>query len=315
MASFGLSPNEMGDVFDNLFEAAQLTNRQFTSREKSLYLNLAQTEIINTRFTPDANTKGKGFESDSKRLLDLSSLVTANVVYLKANGDFVRGTPYNGALRNNDKTEQGISNNETSYGTLSEAEDMKYGVLAELENEVLFIVSENCDISQGSGSAKVWRYNVKIEDITHSNYMNLIYNSLKNPFADLVWRREFGSMIRNITRNTNNFRSTNALRVASDTTILNPSINGIWKYDGSNKRIVQLMPGVDWDIEKYNIIYVRRPANIVVDYNNPSNQIYCELHPHIHYEVVQVAVRKAISAIIPAEQKYQVAQNENVHNE
>lgn len=60
---------------------------------------------------------------------------------------------------------------------------------------------------------------------------------------------------------------------------------------------------------------MKRPQDITVDYQNPLNQKDCELHPHVHIEIVEIAVRKAIAALIPAQQKYQVQQNENVHNE
>lgn len=314
-----MTANEMGDTFSLLYEAATLTNRQFNSREKSLFLNLAQKELLDTRFTPDANSKGKGFESDSKRVLDLTSLVRSNVLYFKDNNDFVRGTYRNGALRNPDKDIEGIltepstdfTGNPSGYGYVGEADDIKYGVLVELQDEVLHVISENCDMSYGDGTNKEWRYNVQVQEMPNDMYNTFIYNGLKQPYLDLVWRREYGSTIPGgITRNTNNFRSSKAPRVTADNTTTSPAINSAWGFNGSRKRIVQLIPGKNWEVEKYNVYYVKKPTDIVVDYNSPNKQIHCELHPHIHPEVIKIAVRMATAAIVPAEQKYQLTDAE-----
>lgn len=307
-----MTANEMGDALSLLYEAATLTNRQFNTREKSLFLNLAQKEFVDSRFTPDANIKGKGFESDPKRTLDLAPLVKNNVLYFKEANDFVRGTYKNGAKRNPDKSIEGINYVTNTYGTVTDAEDAKYGVLTELDNEILHIISENCDISIGSGTAKEWRYNVKVKEISENMYNDTIYNALQNPYLDLVWRLEFGSTIPgNITRNTNNFRSSNAARsIVSDSTAITPIINPARKFDDTTKRIVQLIPGLSWDVEKYNVYYVKRPTDIVVDYVAPNKQVGCDLHPHVHMEIVKIAARMATAAIIPAEQKYQITDAE-----
>lgn len=309
-----MTANQMGDAVELLYEGAAVTNRQFNSREKSYYLNSAIKRFVDTRMFPDGNIKGKGFEADAKRILDLSPLLsTTTVVYLKENNDFVRGTYKNGCLRNQDKDNEGITNNGSSntYGTVSEAEDMKYGVLVELPNDVLYIVTENCDTIIGSGTNRKWRYNVKVAEIPNGNYIDNVYNSFKNPNFDLVWRREYGSSVpSSLTRNTNDFRSSNSARVANDATIISPAINATYDFKGLNKRIVQLIPSKNWDIAKYNVFYIREPRTVVVDYNNPTNAVDCDLHPHVHQEICELAVSLMVASIIPANQKYQVTENE-----
>lgn len=317
-----MTSNEMGNTFELLYEAATLTNRQFNAREKSLFLNLGVKMFIDTRVFPDMNVKGKGFEADPKRILDLAPLIgTTSDLYFRESGDFVRGTYKNGALRNPDKDVEGITNNQTTYGTVTDAEDMKYGVLVELKDEVLYIVSEDCDLSYGSGANKEWRYNVRVDNIPHSDYINMVYNDLKNPYRDLVWRREYGSAlpasIIAATRNTVEFRSSATPRThfASPPVGSMVLINTNWYFDGTRKRIVQLIPGKGWDIEKYNVTYIKEPKAIVVDYVRPDKQVNCELHPHVHQEIVELALRKALEATIPAVQKYQVTDKESKEQE
>ena len=310
-----MTANQMGDAVELLYEGAAVTNRQFNSREKSYYLNSAIKRFVDSRMFPDGNIKGKGFEADAKRILDLSPLLsTTTVVYLKENNDFVRGTYKNGCLRNNDKDNEGVVDNQNNYGTVSEAEDMKYGVLVELPNDVLYIVSDNCDTTIRSGNQKKWRYNVKVAEIPNNNYIDNVYNSFKNPNFDLVWRREYGSSLPTSlinSRNTNNFRSSNAARsIVNDITTTTPAINVAYKFNGENKRILQLIPAKNWDVAKYNVFYIREPRQVVVDYNNPTNAIDCDLHPHVHQEICELAVSLMVASIIPAQQKYQVTENE-----
>ena len=317
-----MTANEMGNTFEVLYEAATLTNRQFNAREKSLFLNLGTKMFVDTRVFPDMNTKGKGFESDSKRILDLVPLLASTTdLYLRERGDFVQGTYLNGALRNNDKSVEGITSNQTTYGTVTDADDIKYGVLVELKDEILYIVSENCDLSSGDGNNKEWRYNVRVDNIPHAQYINTVYNDLKNPFKDLVWRREYGQSLPTslVTagRNTVDFRSSATPRTYFNITpigTLVPIASG-WYFDGTRKRIVQLIPGSEWKVEKYNIFYIKSPNTIVVDYNRPDKQVNCDLHPHVHQEIVELAVRKAVEASIPAIQKYQVTDKESKEQE
>jgi len=318
-----MTANSMGDSLQLLFEASTGTNRQFNSREKSFFLNMGMTDFINKRTFPDGNTKQKGLESDNKRILDLAPLLgTTSDLYFKIRdiggtnyGDFVRGTYVNGAMRNPDKDADGITDNETTYGTITDAEDMKYGVLVELRDEVLFIVSQNCDLSYGTGTNKQWRYNVRVDNIPNELYNDQIYNSFKQPYFDLVWKKEFGKSLPTSLlsyRNTNEFRSSTAARNSSTTT---PLINPDWYFNGTRSRILQLLPGKGWEVEKYNVTYIKKPNEIVVDYVRPDKQVHCELHPQVHYEVIQLALRFAAEAIIPSIQKYQVVDKENKENE
>ena len=313
-----MTANNMGNEFMLMYEAATLSNRQFNSREISVFLNIGQKIFMDTRIFPDMNTKGKGFEADAKRILDVAPLLANSMdIYLRDNGDFVRGTYKNGALRNSDKDIEGIINNSNSYGTVTDADDIKYATLIELKDEILYIVAENCDLSFGDGTDREWRYNVEVKHTTQAEYMNLVYNDLKNPYLDLVWRMEYGqslpSSIVVAGRNTSEFRSTLASR-----TIPNESgktLNTQWYFDGTRKRIVQLVAGKNWNVEKYSISYIREPREIKVDYNRPDQQVHCELHPHTHREVIEIAVRKACEATIPAIQKYQVSDKETKENE
>ena len=311
-----MTANEQRDLFVLLSNMSSLTNRQPDDREVSALLNLAMKEFIDMRVSPDNNSKKKGFEADGIRRLELGSLVTSNVLYFKDRvdtfGDFVRGTYYNGALRNPDLDEESTINNQVGYGTITDADDKRYGVFVEWLDEVLYVITENCDISTGDGNNKTWKRNIPVKPITHDEYNEFITNGYKQPYGNLVWRRDSGNLVPTYNlASSPEFRSsatpssrTTPIRVASQ-----------WAFDGSRKHVIQLIPGKSWEIEKYNMYYVKQPKRIVVDVKTPRNQVNCELHDSVHSEIVQIAVRLYSAASVPLEQKYQIAQNEEKQNE
>lgn len=318
--------NQMGDAIKVLLESGGITNKVLNSRELSLFINMAITEFVNTRVFNNRNIRGEGIEDSNKRILDIAPLFANRTgVYMKKRvvsnttyGDFVRGTYVNGALRTNDlDTELSNSVPGGDYDTaiLTDAEDAKYGVLVELPDEVLFIISQNCDISMGSDINKVWRNNVTVKHIKHEEYNEMIWNSYRTPYTDLVWCTEFGNSLplQVVTsgRNTVEFRSSASSRTNPSQTLLTPE----YKFDGTQSRILQLIPPKGFEIEKYNVYYVRKPVEVLIDYTLPSNQVDCDLHPSVHSEIVQIAARIAIASLIPTQQKYQIAQVEAKTNE
>lgn len=319
-----MTANEMHNLFVLLSNASSLTNRNPDDREVSAMLNLGVKEFIDTRFNADSNTKRKGFESSSKREIDLAALCRNRVLYLRDidetgnNGDFIRGTYKNGAVRNTDLDEEGITDSIIGYGTVNDADDAKYCVFAELPDEVLYIISENCDISTLSSNRKMWKYNIPVKPVTHDEYNELIVNTYKQPYGNLVWRKDAGSTIPTynysipVGKEANpEFRSS-----ATNSTRATPKlVSPTWKFDGTRKRIVQLISGKGWEVEKYNLYYIKQPVDITVDRRTPANQVHCELHPSVHSEVVQIAVRLYAATQIPLEQKYQIAQNEEKNNQ
>jgi hypothetical protein len=58
----------------------------------------------------------------------------------------------------------------------------------------------------------------------------------------------------------------------------------------------ELITGDSYKIHEYYIVYIKEPKNIVVDVDNPSNQVNCELSEQVHREVIDEAVNLALEA-------------------
>lgn len=59
----------------------------------------------------------------------------------------------------------------------------------------------------------------------------------------------------------------------------------------------QLITDGTYPIENYYVTYIRRPRDIVVDFNNPINQVNCELDEFTHREIILIAARKLYSRL------------------
>lgn len=295
-----MTANEMGDKVILKLQSSGFNLINFDDRERSELLTEGMYELINERFIPDMNVKRKGFEMDIKRRLDLSGLITSHTEFKREQGDFMQGTADNGALKTPDKDYQSSS--------LGDEVETDYGVFFSIPNEALYIISESADTKQGNSLRK----GVPVEAISYEEYAANIHNNYKNPYYNKVWRLDWGSYTTAGTNDSDVSVKFNGNQLTG--------FSGFDTYNGSAKTIDtersgMLIPGKDWIIEKYRMHYVKRPRAIVVDTISPLNQVRCELHEHLHKEVVDKAVQLAIESRIPDQAKYQVAEKNNIENQ
>lgn len=306
-----MDANTMGDVLLYKLRDSNYSLISFDDREKSLVLNMAMDQFVKERIVPDLNIKQKGLEFDVKRKLDVSGLVTAHKAFKRtylvngvATSDFMFGNEDNGSLRTPDKDYQ--SEAITLSGTIGVTPN--YGIFCRIPDECLFMISESCDTSKQTQV----KLGVPIEEISYGQYSDGIHNSLLAPYYNKVWRLEYGS-----------YSAAGADDISTKYSNLGvvEGFTGLAADGSSNPvtiathRSALLIPGKDWQIDKWHVNYIKRPSRILVDTLTPANQRNCELNPAVHDEVIEIAVRLAIAAKIPEMQKYQVADKEQKETE
>ncbi|MCK4500915.1 hypothetical protein KAU11_10475 [Candidatus Babeliales bacterium] len=294
-----MDANTMGHLLTLKLKTSNYNLINFDDRERSVLLNLAQDEFTKRRTTADANAKQKGYGIDSKRELDLSSLVTGTTTFSKAAGDFMLGTEDNGAYRTPDIDLQ----EESSAGVNNDPYvETDFGVICSYPDEALFILSEHCNTSR----AGVTRVNVPVEHVSLEIYNSNLRNTFKNPYKNKVWRIEDGNFV--AASSSNSFISVkNKVGVNADGTGAAITL--------TSNRVNHLIPGKDYIVESYRMHYIKRPRRIVVDSISPVSQISCEFHDSVHDEIVDIAVSLAIQNSIPEQQKYQIADKEKREDE
>lgn len=305
-----MDANTMGDVLLYKLRDSNYSLISFDDREKSLVLNMAMDQFIMDRVVADLNVKQKGFEFDTKRKLDLTGLITAHTAFKRSytvnnilTGDFMFGTEDNGAKRAPDRDYQ----MEAIQLTGTTGVTSNYGVFCRIPDECLFIISESCDTSKQTQL----KLGVPVEEVSYERYNANINNSHRSPYYNKVWRLEYGSYTPGGTDDIS-VKFTNG--VLTGFTGLNASGNGE-DISITTYRAAMLIPGKDWQIDKWHVNYIKRPSRILVDTITPANQSNCELHPAVHDEIIEIAVRLAIAAKIPEMQKYQVADKEQKETE
>jgi hypothetical protein len=305
-----MDANTMGDVLLYKLRDSNYSLISFDDREKSLVLNMAMDQFISDRVIADLNVKQKGFEFDTKRKLDLTGLISAHTAFKRSyetggviTGDFMLGNEDNGAKRTPDRDYQMESIQMTgTTGIVS-----NYGIFCRIPDECLFIISESCDTSKQNQL----KLGVPVEEITYETYNANINNSQKSPYYNKVWRLEYGSYTpADIDDISVKFTDS----ILTGFTGMNASGNGL-PISIATYRAAMLIPGKDWQIDKWHLNYIKRPSRILVDTITPANQRNCELHPAVHNEIIEIAVRLAIAAKIPEQQKYQIADKEQKETE
>jgi hypothetical protein len=273
-------------------------------REAGDVLTRAELEFTIRRAVGDLNAKRKGFEIDSKRKLDLSSLVTGHTSFKRTrspgSGDFVLGNEDNGAMRTPDKDYQ----LQSIAGSSAVTVETDYGVFCRLPDECLFITLETCDTSK----AGVMKYNVPVTPVRFEEYTEGLRDPYFSPYYNRVWRMDTGNWTPADPGNTDpNQSEKNLTGLNADGSATNLTI--------STERSVHLIPGKDWIVERYNVRYIKKPRRIVVDTISPANQVSSELHSGVHDEIVDIAVRLFISDRMAEQAKYPVAEKEQREDE
>jgi len=283
-----MTANEMRDSFILAWAGGTVNNVPFNDREISDFLTKAELEVSKERFTPDKNTKMKGFERDSVRRAELAGLISATQT-LKPDR-FMVGTD--------------VLPDPLAY---IQGED-NYGVFVALPKEVLYVITEYAYCTNNSNQEH--RARVEVLPIRYDSYNEDIDNRYRKPYHSLLWRMDWG----NYTTATDENAST------PDMTGVTPSYTqggsqAITFNKDTNPIVHYLIPGKDQRIWGYTVFYIKAPSGIVVDVLYPANQKNSDLADSLHQDVVDKAVKLASASIINDANKYQVSQLESKEDE
>jgi len=257
-----MDANTMGDVLAYKLRDSNYSLISFDDREKSLLLNMAQDEFLKDRVIADLNVKQKGFEFDIKRRLDLAGLVSAHKAFKRdytvlgtQTSDFMYGNEDNGGLRGPDRDYQAESL--MGIGGQPVGAVPNYNVFCRIPDECMFIISESCDTSK-DGQVKL---GVPVEPVAYEYYQSNINNSYRQPYYNKVWRLDYGSYTpAGATDISSKFTGSTLTGFSGN------AANGSgFSVNIATYRSAALIPGKDWQLDKWHIRYIKRPTRIMID--------------------------------------------------
>lgn len=155
------------------------------------------------------------------------------------------------------------------------------GTFWKLPVDFMWTLSESADITLSSTNemyictgTPYARTNVRVLPKTHDEYQADIRNPFAKPYYDLVWRMDFD-------------REDHATGITGD-----------------NQTRHELITDGSYDVDRYRLRYVRRPADIVPylladSSTETAAAADCMLDPSVHREIVAEAVRIAVSVTSP----------------
>jgi len=152
-------------------------------------------------------------------------------------------------------------------------------VIFPIPNDILYIVNDTGDILIN----KTLYRNIPIKNINEDNINDIIRNPFMKPDITVLYRES--QTLQNIEDNELNLY-----------------------------RTVKLFIPENSEFKRWNVTFIKRPLNIVVDIFNPDNQINCELDDLVHNDIVFKAVELALGAI--GSEKFQIGTyntNKNVN--
>jgi hypothetical protein len=214
--------------------------------EIDAYLNIAQDELIKTRYS-DTNTRKEGFEETQKRTEDIKNVIAEAAITLN-------NIYYNAFYSDRDTYQIPFAD----LQTYAKPQNRIYWITL-MENIKYVTIGSTCEGS--SGVAPVVRR--RINDYAKA------YN---DPFN----------------------KPTLQFPVSYFSTVLEIDVGG------------KLPNNI---IAVYRNRYIFKPLRMKIDWINPANNVNCELSDHIHIEIVQLAVQKALEAVESVRiQSYQTPQ-------
>jgi len=309
----------MNAKFSLLFEGGKLSNKGFNINEVSSFLSKAQTVYIKRRLDLLKNKSQIGY-GDLLRNNELAGVIAGSTSITK---DYmIQGTKENGALR----AEQ--------LPAIIPSNVYQYGVFIQLPDDVLFILNEECDISHTTYDT---RYNLPVRETDYKEYKSLINSPYDKPNGNLVFSFDYGNLTPGDTAGytaSGTEASPETVSVANATkeyslSSVNYNIKGITAstyVDGAtpatekwiaftNYRSKYLLQGGNWRIEEYNLHYIKKPSDIIINLTNPTAQQSSILPEFTHQEIVDIAAALASGTIMPDINKYEVNTLESKMNE
>ncbi len=219
--------------------------------------------------------------------------------------DILRGTPNNGAYRIPDWDDVDYPSTNADYP------GDKYGAIAPVPEEALFVTSRSCDLIKN----QTVRPQVDVKKISTEYYTMNINNPLTRPNKDLVWAitgRAYTSAGSNASDWENPLANT-------EYDVTTAEIKGVPLSSGEDNAVSETFAsGVEhiifpkgWLPVKYQLFYYKKPSKIIVDIKQPENSVNSELPDELENLVIATAIRR-YNAILASDnpQGYQVRANE-----
>jgi hypothetical protein len=134
--------------------------KSFTSTDVEVFLNLAQDQIVQERYSKKEGDRTSYFEVDEKTRMELGSLIKNTVI--------------------------------TSFVT-SDAALHPNGQFANLPSDFLYSLQEMCVVGYSNCNDAMVAGTAKVLPIRHDEYMMKIDDPFSKPYKELVWRMDYGS--------------------------------------------------------------------------------------------------------------------------
>jgi hypothetical protein len=155
-----MTAQEMQYHFELKLNQFRTLDKQFSSTDVAVFLNQAQDDALESRYSKLTGDKSVYFESDEKTRLELGSLISNQVIT-----NFVTA---NAALHPN-------------------------GVFANLNSDFLYSLQEMCIVSFSDCNIDSKTGMAKVIPKKHDEYMMDIGNPFGKPYRKLVWRMDYGA--------------------------------------------------------------------------------------------------------------------------
>lgn len=157
-----MTAQEMQYHFELKLNQFHSIEKTYTSTDVSAFLNLAQDQVIQDRYSKKVGSIVSFFEADEKTRMELGSLISNHIVNT---GSFVTSDP---ALHPN-------------------------ALFALLPNNYLYSLQEMCTVSYSDCNNDGVTGTAKVIPIRHDEYLMNIENPFGKPYRKLIWRMDYGS--------------------------------------------------------------------------------------------------------------------------
>jgi hypothetical protein len=155
-----MTAQEMQYHFELKINQFHSVEKTFTSTDIAVFLNHAQDELVNDRYSKKEGNPGSFFESDEKNRLELGSLIKNSVI--------------------------------TSFVT-SDSALHPNGQFASLPGDYLYSLQEMCVVGYSDCNSDSKTGIAKVLPVRHDEYIMNINSPFNKPYRELVWRMDYGA--------------------------------------------------------------------------------------------------------------------------
>ena len=153
-----MSTDELNAQFDLLYSNNANVGPGLDAYDKSVFLTVAQDQVLNNYYTPKSNKNKEGFEGSEKRRRDLDALATSGI---------------------------------SSSPTQTSANISPYSYFFSVEGEARYIINERVKVS--SSETCLDNKILNVTPTSHDEYNIQKSNPFKRPDKENAWRLDFSN--------------------------------------------------------------------------------------------------------------------------